>query len=408
MIRRPLYAAALAVILIFAGCCLAAIVGPLAERGGALLLLAAVVALVTAVAGAGWGLTAFIAGAACAVFLLTPAGMGSIDEPASQFLLALYALAALPVLVAVSTLRGRVAHLDHACRLREARFDAIGDGLITLDAAERVTQMNRAAERLTGWRALDARGKPLPQILRHAAPAESPTADPASPALAGGNAQERLALVASDGSERIVVPIAAPVPLPDGDGGRVILLRDATGWQTAERRLRALVDELWIANRRKDEAIAALTSGGGAKAEAAASDAAPPPEPAPAASSPPRSDAIEPDTQPYHTCVEIAPDERVLMLCDDSDSAFALSMLLGMAGYDVKTAASAPEALRQATRFAPRVALIDTTMSDTDGYAAAKALRSICAELDLVALTSPGQSPDRRALAEAGYSIAVP
>lgn len=410
VIHHPVRAAALALIVILAGCAAAYVVAPLAERGAGLLPLVAAVAIATAAAGAAWGLLVYAVGAAFALLFVMPADTALFfADPAQHLTLVLFAMTALLVLAAIASLRARLGRLDDEYLLLEESFERIGEGVLTTDAAGRVARMNRRAERLTGWRALDARGKPLAQILRFASAGEPPTAPPER--LHGGESplSEACTLVASDGSEHSVLPLIAPVPRPHGDGGRVILLRDATAWQRTERELRALVAELWSANRQKDEALAALASGGRAdREETRSADIAPLAAPAGEERRQPPPLRVDPDTQPFHQATEVAPDSRVLMLCDDSDSAFALSMLLGMAGYDVKTAASAPEALDHAARFAPQVALIDTTMSDTDGLAAAKALRRVCAELDLVALTNPEQRPDARELAEAGYTIAVP
>jgi len=395
VIRRPLFAAALALLLIVVGCGVILGVAPHAERGAMLLPAAAIVALVTAIAGAGWGLVALAAGAACTALL--PLAQALSYGATMPFTLALYALASLTVLLTVSMMRTRVADLERTDALHGARLHALGDGVLVLDAGARIVSLNRAAERLTGWRDTDARGKPLAQILREAEQLDPPTVESSGAVLAGSARHEAYAFVTSAGEERCVVPIASTLP----DGGRVILLRDAS----EERRLRALIDELWTANRGKDETIVKL-SGSRIPAPDTVSTAST--VSAPPTTRTPRVESAEPDTQPYAAKAEAMPEERVLMLCDDSDSAFALSMLLGMAGYDVQTAASAPEALQHASRFTPRVALIDTTMRDTDGCAAAKALRELCAGLDLVALTSPGASPDGHALAEAGYAIAVP
>lgn len=400
MIRTPLSA----VFAIVAGCALA-FVTPLADPGAALLPLVAAVSVATAVAGVGWGLLAFAIGIACAAWLLAP-----VTVTAAQLPLVLYALVALTLFATVATLRARIISLNRRNRLLDARVDALDEAVLAVDADERVVQMNRAAERLTGWRASDAHGKPLAQVLRYTTLPEVPTAEAGVPDISDGSLRAAGTLVARGDGERLITPLAASVPPPAGDNGRVILLRDVTDWQRAERRLRALIGELWTASRRKDDAIVALSLRGSA-------------DPCPAAAAPTTSTAVsaapaagpaasssvagEPDTQPFQAAIDATPDDRVLMLCDDSDSAFALSMLLGMAGYDVKTAASAPEAVQHAARFAPQVVLIDTTMHDTDGCVTARLLRSVCAGSELVALTNPEQVPDRDALAAAGYTLAI-
>jgi PAS domain S-box-containing protein len=378
---------------------LAWVVAPLADVGTAWLPLLAAVVMTTALGGARWGLPVCALGAVLPLLTFVRPGTTLTTDPGLQSSLAVYLVTALLACAVVASLRARITAFAAGQALLEETLDQIADGVITTDRATRVVRLNRSAERLTGWREADARGKPIAQVLRFAERAPGVVGDAQHLPGAGAPATVMCTLVASDGSEHTVVPLGSTVPAPRGDGGRVILLRDATGWRQLEGELRALIADLWRANRAKDETIVALSTGRELPRPTAA-----PPDAAPNAWPVAQSD---PDTQPSdeHTPPSA---HRVLMLCEDSDSAFALSMLLGLAGYDVQTTSSAPDAIRHAARFAPHVALIDTEMARGDGHATARALRLACADLDLVALTPPGVTPDAHELAAAGYAVAVP
>lgn len=71
--------------------------------------------------------------------------------------------------VAVSVIR-RIAESQNALHrekeLAEITLHSIGDGVITLDAGNRVDYMNPVAERYTGWPLEEARGRPLGEVYR--------------------------------------------------------------------------------------------------------------------------------------------------------------------------------------------------------------------------------------------------
>jgi PAS domain S-box-containing protein len=126
---------------------------------------------------------------------------------------------------------------------------SIGDAVIATDLEARVTLMNRVAEALTGWRAEDAIGKPLPEVFRIV---DEETRQPAS------NPVERVlrertvvglanhtALVARDGSERPISDSAAPIrDAAGGVTGVVLVFRDQTEKRRADEALRAQDREL--------------------------------------------------------------------------------------------------------------------------------------------------------------------
>jgi PAS domain S-box-containing protein len=149
------------------------------------------------------------------------------------------------------TIRGalRVARAEH--ELAESRerlattLGSIADAVITVGPAGRVLYMNPAAERLTGWSALEAMGRALEDV----APGADADADGSGEALlharvrrvlAGAHADERadMTLVSRDGTRLYVDTTVAP--LRDGGAqttGAVVALRDITARKQTEAAL---------------------------------------------------------------------------------------------------------------------------------------------------------------------------
>src|SRR5438105_7262410 len=119
---------------------------------------------------------------------------------------------------------------------------SIGDGVIATDASGRVRFLNAAAQRLTGWRAAEAAGRPLEELLqlfdeRDGAPLRNPLKAALamrSAAAAGGEP----ALRARDGTVHPVTVNAAPIL--DGDGllGAVLVLREVSAQRQSGRAMR--------------------------------------------------------------------------------------------------------------------------------------------------------------------------
>jgi signal transduction histidine kinase len=95
---------------------------------------------------------------------------------------------------------------------------------------------------------------------------------------------------------------------------------------------------------------------------------------------------------------------RVLVVDDNRDAAELLAYALQGAGYDVRTAADGPEALRLVNAFVPHVALLDIGLPVMDGYELGAALRSRFADLALFAVTGYGTAADRGRAEAAGFS----
>jgi signal transduction histidine kinase/CheY-like chemotaxis protein len=101
-----------------------------------------------------------------------------------------------------------------------------------------------------------------------------------------------------------------------------------------------------------------------------------------------------------------APARRRILIADDNrDAAESLSMLLEVAGHEVRVAHLGRAALSLAQAFRPDTALLDIGMPDLSGYEVAQELRREpwATRLQLIALTGWGQEDDRRRASEAGF-----
>jgi CheY-like chemotaxis protein len=96
---------------------------------------------------------------------------------------------------------------------------------------------------------------------------------------------------------------------------------------------------------------------------------------------------------------------RVMIVDDNVDAAFTLSLLLKHKGHDVHATNGAKEALDLARTFRPEVIFLDIGMPELDGYEACRRIRQMDAvkHAYVVALTGWGQDRDRRRAIEAGF-----
>lgn len=179
--------------------------------------------------------------------------------------LGLLALATLVFLVD-RNLRLRQAaavEITHQRETLRVTLASIGDGVITVDLAGRVTYLNGEAEALTGWKAEEAAGKPLEEVFRvvHEL-TRQPVANSASRAIREGvvaHLAHETVLIGRHGAERPIGDIAAPIRDPDGAvAGVVLVFRDITAERAAIGLLRKLASELTAADAHKDEFLAML------------------------------------------------------------------------------------------------------------------------------------------------------
>jgi PAS domain S-box-containing protein len=148
-------------------------------------------------------------------------------------------------------------HLDAQAELLRATLAHIDDAVIACDTATRVTFMNPAAETLTRWKAAQAGGVPVADVVRVVDMAtHEPRECLVQQVLRSGvaiPAAHRGKLVARGSSfERPVEDTASP--MRDAEGrvtGAVLVFRDITERKVAE-------DTLREGDRRKDEFLAVL------------------------------------------------------------------------------------------------------------------------------------------------------
>jgi PAS domain S-box-containing protein len=126
---------------------------------------------------------------------------------------------------------------------------AIGDGVIATDHEGRVRFLNAAAQRLTGWRAAEAAGRPIDELVRlfderNNAPLPNPL-ESSLKTLAASSASGEPALRARDGKVHSVQVNAAPIlDVADSLAGAVLVLREAAAQRQGERAMREAYTEL--------------------------------------------------------------------------------------------------------------------------------------------------------------------
>lgn len=103
---------------------------------------------------------------------------------------------------------------------------------------------------------------------------------------------------------------------------------------------------------------------------------------------------------------------KVLAVDDEPDARFLLSAILEQCGAEVRTCASAAEALEQIKQFGPDVLISDIGLPEEDGYHLIRKLRAAEAgtgkRLPAIALTAFARTEDRLQALSAGYNMHVP
>ena len=124
----------------------------------------------------------------------------------------------------------------------QVTLESIGDAVVTVDLNSAIEYLNPAAERIVGWTATDAIGRPFTEVFRIIL--ESNRVAVAGPAVCGLESgpevelNEPMLLLRGDGEERSVEYSVAPIRDPSGEEvGRVFALRDTTAAREAARQL---------------------------------------------------------------------------------------------------------------------------------------------------------------------------
>jgi CheY-like chemotaxis protein len=97
--------------------------------------------------------------------------------------------------------------------------------------------------------------------------------------------------------------------------------------------------------------------------------------------------------------------KRILLADDNKDAAEMLEMVLRSSGHEVYLAHTGRDALAEAERLKPDVAVLDIGMPDMNGYDVARHIRlePWGARMILIALTGWGQEEDKRRAQAAGF-----
>lgn len=97
----------------------------------------------------------------------------------------------------------------------QATLDSIGDAVLTTDLAGNVTYLNPVAERMTGWPASEAVGRPLQEVMQIIdADSREPVRDPLALAMrhdANAGLSDNCLLIGRDGRESAIEDTAAPI-----------------------------------------------------------------------------------------------------------------------------------------------------------------------------------------------------
>ncbi|TMB02593.1 MAG: response regulator [Deltaproteobacteria bacterium] len=137
----------------------------------------------------------------------------------------------------------------------ERLIDSLGDALVAVDRAGRVTRLSSRAQALSGMPAAEAQGKPLSEVVRIVAAEDRRTLDDLVARALRGEAVARspgahALLVAKGGAEHAVVDTA--VPLRDESGavsGALLVLRDTGPERAAEEERARLQAQLVFSER---------------------------------------------------------------------------------------------------------------------------------------------------------------
>jgi diguanylate cyclase (GGDEF)-like protein/PAS domain S-box-containing protein len=113
----------------------------------------------------------------------------------------------------------------------QVTLDSIGDAVLSTDLAGNITYLNPVAERMTGWSASEATGRPLREVMRIIdADSREPVRDPLALAVrhdTNVGVGENCLLISRDGRESAIEDTAAPIHDRQGRViGAVIVFHD--------------------------------------------------------------------------------------------------------------------------------------------------------------------------------------
>ncbi len=193
-----------------------------------------------------WGFNLLVHIAMLALTILLPATIWrTVWREIAPAVLTVYPLAGLLVCLLFGDYerqREALEALRASERRRESILRSIGDAVIATDATGRVELLNPVAERLTGWTAEQARGRPLQEVFEifneeTRQPTESPFERVVRDGVVVGLANHTL-LRARDGREIAIADAGAPVRDEAGRiSGVVLVFRDQTQERAAQRAL---------------------------------------------------------------------------------------------------------------------------------------------------------------------------
>ena len=132
-------------------------------------------------------------------------------------------------------------------------LQSIGDGVITTDAAGRVTLLNSVAEELTGWMQAAAAERPVDEVFRIInQETRQPAVVPVRETLAQGTIQglaNHTVLIARNGRECAIADSCAPIRGRDGQIiGAVLVFRDVTEEYAVQQAVRDSESALKVSN----------------------------------------------------------------------------------------------------------------------------------------------------------------
>ena len=160
-------------------------------------------------------------------------------------------------LEAQKTANEQLRQLNTGLQASEERLavtlQSIGDGVITTDAAGRVTLLNAVAEQLTGWTQAAAAELPVDEVFRiFNQETRQPAVIPVKETLAQGTIQglaNHTMLMARDGRECAISDSCAPIRGRDGKViGAVLVFRDVTAEYAVQQAVRDSERALKTAN----------------------------------------------------------------------------------------------------------------------------------------------------------------